>query len=368
MHDIFISYSTKDKQIADAIVNILECKKIRCWISYRDATPGDEYAGSIVRAIKNCQACVLIFSNNSNQSRHVFNEINSCANYGKIIIPFKIAEFKIRESLEYYLGGTHWLDAITDPIEQHIHKLAEEIEIIFTHKSKIEKLSFTESITNNQHSELRIPNSIRMVKYEDLMKLGYNAEKIAIQLVENDYINLIGVTEEQEGTPAHWIPFIQNSTETFQYMINEESRIIGDWEIIAINQDDFNKSKEGQLLGTDYKFENCEILCFPGIYYGIILTFSILPDYRNSTNYMMLMNSFYKQIEDYAEHGIFFKEWCMDVFSPEMEKIMTQLGFNFLIANKAVGKVYHQNFIPLPNNPIINRFPKLKQLYGDLIL
>ena len=63
MHDIFISYSSKDQKIADAIVNILETRRIKCWIAYRDAEIGDDYAGSIVRAIKNCKACVLVFSN-----------------------------------------------------------------------------------------------------------------------------------------------------------------------------------------------------------------------------------------------------------------------------------------------------------------
>ena len=33
-HDVFISYSTKDKVIADAICANLENRGIRCWIAY----------------------------------------------------------------------------------------------------------------------------------------------------------------------------------------------------------------------------------------------------------------------------------------------------------------------------------------------
>jgi hypothetical protein len=124
---IFVSYSSKDQYVADAIVNTLESKKIKCWIAYRDADPGDKYAASIMRAIKNSKICVLVFSDQSNRSEHILNEINACVNNGVIIIPFRITDTKMDEALEYYLGKTHWLDALTKPLENHITKLEERI-------------------------------------------------------------------------------------------------------------------------------------------------------------------------------------------------------------------------------------------------
>lgn len=43
-HDIFISYSTQDKAVADAVCATLEKNKIRCWIAPRDVIPGMSYA------------------------------------------------------------------------------------------------------------------------------------------------------------------------------------------------------------------------------------------------------------------------------------------------------------------------------------
>ncbi len=51
-HDVFISYSTKDKSIADAICSILESTQIRCWIAPRDITPGVPFAEAIIDNIK----------------------------------------------------------------------------------------------------------------------------------------------------------------------------------------------------------------------------------------------------------------------------------------------------------------------------
>lgn len=40
MIDVFISYSSKDKSVADAVCHVLEENKIACWISPRDVIAG----------------------------------------------------------------------------------------------------------------------------------------------------------------------------------------------------------------------------------------------------------------------------------------------------------------------------------------
>ena len=47
-HDVFISYSSKDKPAADATCAVLESKGIRCWIASRDIMPGSDWGEAIV--------------------------------------------------------------------------------------------------------------------------------------------------------------------------------------------------------------------------------------------------------------------------------------------------------------------------------
>ena len=47
-HDVFISYSTKDKPTADAACAALEAKGIRCWIAPRDILPGSDWGEAII--------------------------------------------------------------------------------------------------------------------------------------------------------------------------------------------------------------------------------------------------------------------------------------------------------------------------------
>jgi len=38
-HDVFISYSSKDKTVANAVCATVENRKVRCWIAPRDIPP-----------------------------------------------------------------------------------------------------------------------------------------------------------------------------------------------------------------------------------------------------------------------------------------------------------------------------------------
>lgn len=126
-HDVFISYSSKDKTIADAVCAKLEQLKIHCWIAPRDITAGQNFAKSIIFAIDSCHVFVLIWSSNTNASEHILNEINRAFDRGIPIVPFRIQDVQPTPEMSYYFGRTHWLDAITPPLEDHIGALASTI-------------------------------------------------------------------------------------------------------------------------------------------------------------------------------------------------------------------------------------------------
>jgi len=118
-HDVFISYSSKDKPTADAICAVMEHEGVRCWIAPRDILPGQQWAGSILRAIAGARVVVLVFSASSNTSPQVLREIERAVHNGASIIPFRIEDVPFNENLEYFVSTPHWLDALTPPLEDH---------------------------------------------------------------------------------------------------------------------------------------------------------------------------------------------------------------------------------------------------------
>lgn len=128
--DVFISYSSKNKDIADAVVAEYEQHGIRCWYAPRDIMPGDEWVSAIHEAIKNCRLFVLIYTEPSNASKQVANEVALAFNSEKKMIPFKLSDVTMSNELEYYLTRVHWLDAVNTPLSEGVVKLREYSEVI----------------------------------------------------------------------------------------------------------------------------------------------------------------------------------------------------------------------------------------------
>ena len=97
--DVFISYHTKSsRSIVEAICNVLESSKIKCWYAPRNVE--SQYAGDIVRAIRNCKIFLLILNQEASNSQDVLNEINEAferlrAKEEFYILPFHISNQEI---------------------------------------------------------------------------------------------------------------------------------------------------------------------------------------------------------------------------------------------------------------------------------
>jgi len=138
-HDVFISYSSHDKAIADATCAKLENRGIRCWIAPRDVLAGTEYGASIVDAIGACQVFVVIFSAHANASPQVKREVERAVSKGKIIVPLRIEDILPTGAMELALSNTHWLDALTPPVETHIESLRDAVATLLARGPGIEQ-------------------------------------------------------------------------------------------------------------------------------------------------------------------------------------------------------------------------------------
>ena len=110
-HDIFISYSSKQKSIADGVCHYLEENGFKCWMAPRDILVGSDYGDLIEDAIKTCKVVVLVFSQSASISKWVKGEINVAFTEDKPILPFRVDETEIKGGFRVMLNQMHWIDA-----------------------------------------------------------------------------------------------------------------------------------------------------------------------------------------------------------------------------------------------------------------
>jgi len=129
-HEIFISHSSKDKQIADAICHYLEHERLGCWIAPRDVRPGANFAGEIVEAIPRAKVMLLILSSNSNVSQQVLRELELAVKNDLIVIPVRIEDMIPTGSMSFYMSTMQWIDFFDPKADDNLKSLATRIKNI----------------------------------------------------------------------------------------------------------------------------------------------------------------------------------------------------------------------------------------------
>ncbi len=134
MHKVFISYSTKDTDIAESACEILESNGIKCWIAPRDEIGGKGFAGVIVEAIKSSDILLLISSSSILNSEHVLSEVAIAFDEKIIILPFKIDVSQYNDNYQYYLSRKHWINAFPEP-QSKLHELLETVSYLLANEN-----------------------------------------------------------------------------------------------------------------------------------------------------------------------------------------------------------------------------------------
>ena len=133
---VFISHSSKDGDIAEAVCHHLESAGVPCWIAPRDIEPGSDWTEGILRGIASCRVFVVVFSGHANESEHVRREVGKAFSLHLPVIPFRTEPVEPRDSLGYFLESVHWLDATKAPLQQHLPVLTERVKSLLANTEK----------------------------------------------------------------------------------------------------------------------------------------------------------------------------------------------------------------------------------------
>jgi len=122
-HDVFVCHASDDKTVADAVCHALEASGIRCWMAPRDVAAGGAWATSVLQGIESSSVLVLVFSSRANRSPHVVREVERAVSLGLPVLPLRVEDVAPEDDLGFFIAGTHWLDAVSPPVEEHLGRL-----------------------------------------------------------------------------------------------------------------------------------------------------------------------------------------------------------------------------------------------------
>jgi len=123
---VFISYSSKDQEIAETIYRALEVRGCKCWISCRDVHPGENFQEAIVKALRSAQVMVLVFTSNANNSEEIKKELVLAGRHHVTVVPVRVEDVVPNDAFSYEFATRQWVDLFRD-WEREIELLATQI-------------------------------------------------------------------------------------------------------------------------------------------------------------------------------------------------------------------------------------------------
>jgi hypothetical protein len=95
MGRVFISYSRRDTETVDRVVDSMCNAGLEVWLDRHDIQAGNTWRVQIVQAIDTCDAFVLMLSPNSIASDNVRKEIDLAQDSGRTIFPVMLQPVKL---------------------------------------------------------------------------------------------------------------------------------------------------------------------------------------------------------------------------------------------------------------------------------
>lgn len=122
MPRVFISYSSKQSDLAASVRHQLCRHGISCWMAPDSIPPGSNYLEQIALALSRIDVLVLILTPEATQSRWVQKEISTAIGANKIVLPYQAVFFDIDPTFRFLLDGEQILEAYQNPDPAH-HRL-----------------------------------------------------------------------------------------------------------------------------------------------------------------------------------------------------------------------------------------------------
>jgi len=175
--EVFISYSSLDRDRVMPVVESLRGNGISVWVDEGNIHAADLWSEQIVQAIASCQVMVVMLSGNSTDSHNVVKEAMLASEQKKALLPVYLEPAEIPAKLQYQLAGIQHLELYGQNEQQVLEDLANGLAKRGV--SRVGEAAVPKPTTVKRHERPR-PNSTTASQSKSLAKLTIGVLSVAV--------------------------------------------------------------------------------------------------------------------------------------------------------------------------------------------
>ena len=121
--EVFISYSSRDRDRVIDLAIRLQSLGVSCWLDRNKILGASNYGPEIVAGIKGCKVLLLCCSDASMRSKNVKQEIQLAWKYDRPYLPLLLETVSFPDQLQYWLEGWQCVEGVDRQVERWIPQL-----------------------------------------------------------------------------------------------------------------------------------------------------------------------------------------------------------------------------------------------------
>ena len=103
MNDVFLSYSSKNEESAEALRSVLEQGGLSVWMANHAIDGGEDFSAAIAHGLEECRCFVLLLTEEAQASPWVPKEVDSAISAGKPIVPVQLTQVALTDGFKFSL-------------------------------------------------------------------------------------------------------------------------------------------------------------------------------------------------------------------------------------------------------------------------
>ena len=135
-----------------------------------------------------------------------------------------------------------------------------------------------------------------------------------------------GITRQEEGEFENWVPVFAKSPFSSRYLVDSKLNILGYWHFVALKPRLYKRALKGTLVDGEITSDEIYSLNKRGHYNMYFVEIVITPELIDTDAIIMLNDSLYASIYDFATNGVFFDEMILNAFTKYGLKRALDLG------------------------------------------
>ena len=162
-HDVFISYSRHDTEIADKICKAFDRAGVSYFIDRQGIGGGMEFPAILARAIRESKIFLFLASENSYKSKFTIREVTFAFNKKdeNSLLPYIIDDSTLPEDLELVFSGINRRTITEHPIDTILVK--DILELLGDNETKSEETNSNQKIHVNHDNKVHINKNILVI-------------------------------------------------------------------------------------------------------------------------------------------------------------------------------------------------------------